>query len=144
MDTFFDIVKTVLFGFGALLLALFVLAFLFGNRVRKQWEYEADFLNSSGREYGEFEIELSQIEKEEPEPTAKLKLQLRDPALGAGSRAVVTLNDQPVFETTIETAGRVLATETRSADAVTRPAEGDICRVLVNGSVIAEAELKLD
>ena len=101
-------------------------------------------LDSNGREYGEFEIELSQIDKEEPEPTAKLKLQLRDPALAAGSRALVTLNDQPVFETEIKNAGRVLATETRTADAVSCPAEGDICRVLVDGSVIAEAELKLD
>ena len=144
MDTFFDILKTVLLGFGALLVALFVLAFLFGKRVRKQWEYEAEFRDDSGREYGEFEIELSQIDKEEAEPTTKLKLQLKDPALEIGRTAVVTLNDRVVFETTIKTAGRVLATETRAADGASRPAEGDICRVLIGDAVIAEAALTLD
>ena len=144
MDTLFDIIKTVLLGFGALLLALFVLAVLFGKRVRKQWEYEAEFRDANGREFGEFEVELSQIEKEEPQPTAKLKLKLEDPALTVGKLAVVKLNDQVVYEVPVESDGRVSGTAIRPAAEVSRPAEGDLCQVLAGGAVIAEAKLKLD
>ena len=144
MDTLFDIFKTALLGFGALLLALFVLAVLFGKRVRKQWEYEAEFRDANGREFGEFEVELSQIDKEEPQPTAKLKLKLKDPALTVGKLAVVKLNDQVVYEVPVASGGRVSGKTIRPADEVSRPAEGDCCRVLVSGAVIAEAKLKLD
>jgi hypothetical protein len=144
METLFDIVKTVLLGFGGLLILLFVLAFLFGKRVRKQWEYEAEFRDVNGREFGEFEIELSRIDKEEPEATAKLKLQLKDARLSVDDGLVVELNGQVVFEARVEKAGRVLATEVRPAQSVVRPNDGDLCRVLLGDTLIGEAELKRD
>ena len=121
-----------------------VLALLFGKRIRKQWEYEAEFRNADGREFGEFEIELSQIDKEEAEPTAKLKLQLKDERLQPGDSAVVEVNGQRVFEARVETAGRLLSRDTRPAGSVAQPAAGDLCRVLVGDRVIAEAEMKVD
>ena len=81
METLFDIVKYAFFGFFGLILLLIVVVVLFGKRIRKQWEYEADFRDADGREFGEFEIELSRIEKEEPDFTLKAKFRMRHPAL---------------------------------------------------------------
>lgn len=35
----------------------------FGRRVDNKWEFDADFVNDNGNEFGELNIELSRIEK---------------------------------------------------------------------------------
>ena len=144
MDTFFDIVKTVLFGFGALLLALFVLAFLFGKRVRKQWEYEADFVDADGREFGEYEIELSRVEKEEPDYTLKTRFRLRHEALKQHATVRVYVEDTLVLEQMVETEGRVYSRGKPPLNAVDTISAGQVCRVTIGGTEIASAEFHPD
>ncbi len=81
MEALFTIVKYLFFGFIGLIALLVIVVVIFGKRIHKRWEYEADFLDSNGREFGEFEIELSRIEKEEPDDTLKVKLRMRHPSL---------------------------------------------------------------
>ena len=45
MDTLFTIVLYILYGFFGFLLLIFILALLFGKRIKKQWEYEAECLD---------------------------------------------------------------------------------------------------
>ena len=66
MENVFSMVLYLIYGFLGLLAVLFVLAMLFGKRIRKQWEFEAEFRDAAGREFGELDIESSRIEKEGP------------------------------------------------------------------------------
>jgi len=61
MDFIFSILKIIFFGFFGLIGLLFLLALIFGKRIVKQWEYEAEFRDGGGREFGEFDIELSRV-----------------------------------------------------------------------------------
>ncbi len=63
MEILLTIIKYLVFGFVGLLGLLVVVVVLFGKRIHKRWEFEADFLDANGREFGEFEILLSRIEK---------------------------------------------------------------------------------
>ena len=84
MDTLFSIVVYILYGFFGFLLLLFILALLFGKRIKKKWEFEAEFRDDDGREFGEFDIEMSRIVKEEPDFSFKAKFKLRHESLEAG------------------------------------------------------------
>ena len=108
MDIVFTIVKYLIFGFFGLIGLLVVLALLFGKRIIKQWEFEAEFRDVKGREFGEFDIELSRIAKEETEDTFKAKFRMRHALLGAGQRVQVFLDDTLVLEGNVETEGRIL------------------------------------
>lgn len=50
-------------SFFDLIAVLFIFALIFGKRKVKKWEFEAEFRDSSGREFGGFDIELSHIAK---------------------------------------------------------------------------------
>lgn len=133
MNTLFSIVVYILYGFFGLLLLLFVLAMLFGKRIKKKWEFEAEFRDEGGREFGEFDIEMSRIEKEEPEFSFKAKFKLRHKSLEAGQRVQVYLDDLLVMQGEVATAGRILLRK----DAIVSPANeataGQVCRVVYGG-----------
>lgn len=133
MNTLFSIVLYVLYGFFGLLLLLFVLAMLFGKRVKKKWEYEAEFRDDSGREFGEFDIEMSRIEKEEADFTFKAKFKLRHESLGVGQRVQVYLEDELVMEGAVEKAGRIYLRNDAVVTPATEARKGQVCRVVYGG-----------
>lgn len=133
MDTLFSIVIYILYGFFGLLLLLFVLAILFGKRIKKKWEYEAEFRDQSGREFGEFDIEMSRIEKEETDFTFKAKFKLRHESLGAGQRVQVYLDDLLVMEGAVETPGRIYLKNNAVVSPATEARKGQVCRVVYGG-----------
>ena len=81
MEIVFDVIKYLVFGFFGLVGLLIVAALVFGKRIKKQWEFEAEFRDASGREFGEFDIEMSRIEKEEPDYTLKASFHMRHESL---------------------------------------------------------------
>ena len=143
MDLLFDIVKYVFYGIFGLIALLVLLAVVFGKRIRKEWEFEADFRDANGREYGEFEIELSRIEKEELDYTLKTKFRMRHPALKLHSTVRVYIDDTVVFEETVQTEGRMFARGV-PVNPVGKVTAGQACRVVVGGAELASAEFHPD
>ncbi len=144
MEAIFSLLKSAFLGLLVLLGLLVVAALLFGKRVKKQWEYEAEFRDADGREYGEFDIELSQIEKEELQPTIKVTLQMRHPALTEHQTVQVLLDKRVVLEAMVETAGRILVNKTFGESDLGEVAVGQTCRVTIGDTEIAAEPLKRD
>lgn len=144
MDVVFAIIKYVFLGFFGLVGALFVFALLFGKRVKKRWEYEAEFRDASGREFGEVDVELSRIEKEEPDYTFKASLRLRHERLVPQSKVQVEIDDKLVLEGMVDKPGFVHLGNEHIRTILDRPSAGQACRVLVGGAVLASAELLPD
>ena len=117
---------------------------LFGKRIKKRWEYEAEFRDASGREFGEFDIELSRIEKEESTDSLKAGFHLRHPSVRQHQSVQVYVEDRLVMEGLAEKDGYIrLGTEDLKA-ALDEPLEGKVCRVLVGGTEVASEPLKPD
>ena len=133
MDTLFSIVVYILYGFFGLILLLFVLAMLFGKRIRKKWEFEAEFRDEEGREFGEFDIEMSRVEKDEPEFSFKAEFKLRHESLEVGQRIQVYLDDTLVLEGTVSAAGRIRLGQEAVVTEVTDASAGQVCRVVYGG-----------
>ena len=133
MDTIFSIVKIIFYGFFGLIGFLFLLALIFGKRIVKQWEFEAEFRDERGREFGEFDIELSRVAKKETEDTFKARFRMRHDTLEIGQRVQVFLDDVLVLEGSVETAGRILLTEEHIKIALTTASKGQVCRVVYGG-----------
>ena len=133
MDAIISIIKIIFFGFFGLIGLLFLLALIFGKRVVKQWEFEAEFRDEQGREFGEFDIELSRVAKKETEDTFKAEFRLRHNSLGQGQRVQVFLDEVLVLEGNVETAGRIRLTEDDIQIALTTASAGQTCRVVYGG-----------
>ena len=133
MDTLFAIVLYILYGFFGFLLLLFVLALLFGKRIRKKWEFEADFRDESGREFGEFDIEMSRVGKDEPDYSFKAKFKLRHDSLEVGQRVQVYLDELLVMEGTVASSGRIYLKQDAVVSEATEASEGQVCRVVYGG-----------
>ncbi len=129
LESLFEIVRTGVLGFVGLLGTLFVLAFLFGKRVEKQWEYEADFLDARGREIGEFDIESSRIVGEGSDYALRAKLVLRHPGLVAGAVVQVHLDAERVMEGVVEKPGRVRLGLDHLTSKLDSPRAGQVCSV---------------
>ena len=144
MESLIDIIMYMFFGFVGLIVLLVVFVILFGKRIRKEWEFEADFRDENGREFGEFEIELSQIEKEESDYTLKAKFRMQHPALIQHATVQVYVENTLVFEQMVETEGRMYVQRAQLINPVDRVAAGQNCRVMVGGTEIAAAHFHPD
>ena len=144
MDTLFSIGVYILDGFFGLLLLLFVLALLFGKRIKKQWDYEAEFRGADGREFGEFDIEMSRIVKEETEDTFKAKFRMRHDSLEAGQRVEIYLDDILVMAGNTEKAGRIHLQSDAIVTPLAEAREGQVCRVVYGGREQFAEPLKPD
>ena len=133
MEIVFTIFKYFVFGFFFLIVFLFAFAAIFGKKIKKQWEFEAEFRDARGREFGEFDIEMSRIEKEEPDYTFKGKFRMRHESLTVGSRVQVFVENVLVIEGQVEKAGRLFLDKSKIVNAVPDAAVGQNCRVLING-----------
>ena len=133
MDVIFSIVKYIFLGFFGLIGVLFLLALIFGKRIVKQWDFEAEFRDEQGREFGELDIELSHIAKKETEDTFKAKLRLKHASLERGQRVQVFLDEVLILEGNAEVAGRILLTEEHIKTSLTTASAGQVCRVVYGG-----------
>ncbi len=144
MEILLTIIKYLVFGFVGLFGLLVAIVLIFGKRLHKQWEFEADFRDANGREFGEFEIQLSRIEKEEPEATLKAKLRLRHASLVPHATVQVFIDDTLVLEQMVEKEGRIFVRTKDLVNPVDSVAEGQGCRVVVGGTVVASGEFHPD
>ena len=144
MEALIAIAKYLVFGFFGLLLLLFVLAVLFGKRVRKRWEFEAEFRDMNEREFGEFDIELSRIEKQEAEYSFKASLKIRHESLEKGQDVEVYLDDILVMRGKVKKAGRIFLRDKAIMNPVNDPREGQVCRVVWGGIEQFRAPLRPD
>ena len=133
METVFDTIKSLFLGFFGLVGLLFVLTLIFGKRVIKQWEFEANFNDEKGREFGEFDIELSRLAKEESVDTLKASFRMRHPTLESGQRVQVFLEDQLVMEGSVSETGRIRLRNEHLVNEPKDPAVGQVCRVVYGG-----------
>ena len=132
MDALFKVFEFL--GYGvislmALLGLLIVAALLVGKKVTKQWEFEAEFHDENNKEIGEFDLELSQIEKEEPTPTVKATFRLRHPALTEHQTVQVMLDKRLVLEGMVETPGRIVLKRKLGEGDVGHIQAGQLCRI---------------
>ena len=141
MESIVTLVAYGIFGLLALLVSVIV---LFGKRVIKQWEYEAEFRDEQGREFGEFEIELSQVQKEEPQPTVKARLELRHASLTEHKTVQAYVGDRLVLEGMVTTPGRIFIRRQLGEGDAGRIADGQTCRIAIGGSEQFAAPLHRD
>jgi hypothetical protein len=144
MDMVFNVFFYGIAGFFGLILVLVMLALLFGKRVIKQWDFEAEFLNDRGREIAEFEIESSRIEKEQPDFSTKANFQCKHAALAVGDEVAVYLDDVKVMAGQVENAGRIRLTIAHVLDPSLTPEAGQNCTVKRNGELLLEQVLRKD
>lgn len=144
METLFSFFQYALFGFVGLLLLLVLLVLLFGKRVRKRWDYEAEFRDLSGREFGEFDLEMSKIEKEEPEYSFKAKFRMRHESLEKGQLVQVYLEDLLVMQGNVTRPGRIRLRDRAVVSEVQDPAPGQVCRVVWSGIEQFRAPIRPD
>jgi hypothetical protein len=144
IDVILPVAKYLFMGFAGFIVLLFVLALLFGKQVRKRWEFEAEFRDASGREFGEFDIEMSRIEKEEPDFRFKAKLRMRHDSLMPHDTVRVLVDDQTILEGMVEKAGRIFLGNDHIRKPLDQPATGQLCRVMVGSVELANATLVRD
>ena len=131
-------------GFFGFIFLLFILALIFGKKVEKKWELEADFINSLGKEIGEFEIELKRYPEEQTEFELCAELFLRHDSLRVGRTIEVLLADEPVMRGYVEKHGLIrLGKQNLSAD-IADPKAGQTCVVRCEGVELCRASLRAD
>ena len=136
MELILAILKFIVLGFVGLIALLIVLALLFGKRKITRWEFEAEFRDARGREFGEFEIEMSRIEKDEPDFSLKAEFKMRHSALTLHKTVQVYLDDVLVLEGMVQTAGRVALDNRHLQNEVGDARLGQICRVDVGSQTL--------
>ncbi len=144
METLFSIVLYIIYGFFGLIFFLFILALLFGKRIKKLWEYEAEFCDASGREFGEFDFEMSKIVNEEAEYRFKARFRMRHESIGKGQMIQVFLDDLLVMQGNATHEGRIYLKEKAVLNAIEEPDAGQVCRVVWGGIEQFRAPIKPD
>lgn len=144
MDILFSIIKFSVLGFFGLLGLLVMVALIFGDRVIKKWEYEAEFRDSGGKEYGELDIKMSRIEKKETEFSLKANFHMRHQLLTLHSTVQVFLDDLLLLEGMVREAGRISLALPDLQNSVQDAQSGQVCRVLCGGTEIASQEIVPD
>lgn len=139
-----DVILSLFKYLGLGLVALIVLALVFGKRIRKKWEYEAEFRDEKGREFGEFDIELSRIEKDEPNYTLKADFHMRHEALGHLQTVQVYIDELLILEGLVTEAGRVRLGNDRLQNEISDAPVGGICRIVCDGQELFRQEMVRD
>lgn len=144
MESSFAFFKYAFFGLFGLFLLLVVLVLLFGKRVRKRWEFEAEFRDMGGREFGEFDFELSKIEKDEIEFSFKATFRMRHESLEKGQLVQVYLEDLLVMQGNVTRPGRIVLRGRAVVREVQDPEPGQVCRVVWGGIEQFRAPIRPD
>ncbi|MEM6513403.1 MAG: hypothetical protein AAF660_10340 [Pseudomonadota bacterium] len=144
MELAFTLIKNAFLLFVGLIGILFVLALLFGKRKLTRWEFEAEFRDASGREYGEFDIEMSKIEKDESDYTFKATFNMRHERLQTGVNVKVVLDDTLVLAGTVEKTGRVRLYTPHLVNRLDEARDGQRAAVLLDDIEFVSAVLRPD
>ena len=145
MELVFSVVKYGVLGFVGLIVGLVVLALVFGKRIIKKWEYEAEFLDRKGYEFGEFDIEMSRIEKDEPQFSFKASFRMRHSAFKPHKTVQVYLDDVLVLEGLVKKAGRVYLHHREHLQNVIEDAEiGQMVRIVCGSTELFQQPLAED
>ena len=144
MGVISTILEVLVFGFIGLVAALIGIALIFGKRIRKEWEFEAEFRDERGREFGEFDIESSRIEKQEPDFTLKAKFRMRHAALQPHKVVEIYLDDLLVLQGSVNEAGRIRLDNRNLRNTPTAVAAGQTCAVAIGGSTMFSEPLRPD
>ena len=144
MEMVFAVIKYVFIGFFGLIGLLIVVAIVFGDKIVKKWEYEAEFRDDNGKEFGEFDIEMSRVEKKEPQFSLKAKFRMRHEALKLHATVQVYLDQLLVLEGMVSRAGRVRLTNEHLQNEITEAEAGQLCRIVCGGSELFSQELVPD
>ncbi len=114
MESIFKIIETAFnffinFALGLIgfIILLFVLAILFGKRIYKKWEFEANFYNDKNKEVGEFDIEMKKYAKEKGDYSLDANFRLKHTELMIGRVVQNFLEDVLVMEGVVEKKGRI-------------------------------------
>lgn len=133
------------FGFIGLLVGLLLLAIVFGKRIVRQWDYEAEFHDAAGKEFADFDIEKSRIEKEEPDFTVKAKFKMRHASLAQHQTIQVFIDETLVLEGMVEKPGRIyLTSKEHRQDSVAEVKAGQVCRIVSGGRLMFEEPLRFE
>lgn len=130
MQLLFDIFKYTFLGFFGFIFFIFLAAIIFGKRVTKKWEYEAKFRGANGKELGEFDIELSKVEKSGEDFSLKAKFELKHPELKLNRAVNISLDGQLVMSGMVETDGRIYLGNKHLVKNIENPQAGQICSVV--------------
>lgn len=144
MEEIISLIKSAFLSLLILLGMLVVAALLAGRRAKKEWEYEAKFRDANGRQFGEFDIELSQVAKEELQPTIKAKLQMRHPSLTEHQIVQVLLDKRIVLEAMVESTGSIFVSKTFGGSDLAEVSAGQTCKVMLGDTEVAAAPLEGD
>ena len=144
MELILSALKFLFVGFFGLIAALFLLALIFGKRIKKEWEFEAEFHDADGREFAEFDIEKSRIQKQEADYTVKPKLRLKHASLAPGRTVRAFVDDVLVLEGKVTSKGRVWFREDQVVNRPGNVAAGQVCRIEIEGGESFTAELRPD
>ena len=139
-----DIILSIFKWFGIGLVALIVIALIFGKRIKKKWEYEVEFRHEDFKEYGEFEVEMSKIEKEELHYTLKVEFYFRHDAVRQTLPVQVYIDDLLVLEGMPEKDGYVRMGNEHLQNTVDEPLLDKMCRVVIGDQEIVSQALKRD
>lgn len=140
MDIFLSALKWIGLGF----VGLIVFAFVFGKRVKKLWEYEAEFRDDSFKEFCEFEVEMSKIEKEEADYTLKFEFYLRHESVKLHQPVQVFVDDLLVLEGMPEKDGYVRLGNDHMQNTLDEPSAENNCRVVIGGEEVLSQALRRD
>jgi len=144
METLVSIFKNAFFGVFGFLLLLVVLALLLGRRIRKRREFEAEFRTIGGHEFGEFDLEMSKIDKDGAEYSLKAKFRMRHESLEKGQLVQIYLGDMLVMQGNVTSPGRIFLRDRAVVAAVPDPEAGQVCRVVWGGIEQFRAPIKPD
>ena len=144
MDMIFTILKYLFFGFFGLLGLLIAIVIIFGSKIVKKWDYEAEFHDENGKEFADFDIEMSHILKKEPDYSLKAKFRMRHHSLQLHSTVQVYIDQLLVLEGMVKKAGRVRLTVENLQNELAEPQAGQQCRIVCGGVELFSQELVLD
>lgn len=133
---------------GLAILGLFggivLLVVVFGKRVRKQWEFEAEFRDAQGAEFGEFDIESSMIDKQDSGFRLRASLDIRHEMISPNVNIQVLMDNQLVLEGVASAEGKAFLYSDELPVTSLTPQAGQRCVVLIGGIEVATADLHLD
>lgn len=134
MEIVFQYLSYLVSGFFGFIALLIIITLIFGKRVEKKWEYEADFHDENNREIGEFDIEMRKYEKDNTGFQLDATFKLRHPELEIGKIVKVYLNNELVMEGNVQNQGRIYLTNKDLKSDIKNPQEGQICRVMCSAT----------
>jgi len=128
----------------ALALLFVVIAILFGKKVEKQYDLEAEFHDGNGKEFADFDLKSWRYEKEGGDFQLTAKFKWRDSRLALGSNVEVLLESQLILQGDVQNPGKIRLSNQHIVNQPESPQVGQQCQIRLNGEVVLEKALAQD